>query len=92
MYDVLCAAFVGFGVLVPGAYGMKSAFHGYVPRVFGLLKTPGHGEGGDDQRRTRGRGAAREGRQMRIFADANCASAPLVTRSTKIGIWIGVFR
>ena len=35
--------------------------------------------------------ACSEGRQMRIFADANCASAPLVTRSTKIGIWISVF-
>ena len=26
--DVLCAAFPGFGVAVPGVYGMKSAFHG----------------------------------------------------------------
>ena len=38
--DVLCAAFVGLSVAVPGAYGMNNAFHGYVPRVFGLLNTP----------------------------------------------------
>ena len=28
VYDVLCTAFVRIGVLVPGAYGMNSAFHG----------------------------------------------------------------
>ena len=68
MNDVLCAAFAGFSVAVPGAYGMNNAFHGYVPRVFVCA-----GDTVLGGKRVLG---------YRIFADANCASGPLVTRST----------
>ena len=86
MKDVLCAAFAGLSVAVPGAYGMNNAFHGYVPRVFGLLNTPDTENAATISEAPEaapcGGATYGDARQIRIFADANCASAPLVTRST----------